>query len=359
MAAVSNSVVHLTMRFGLETLSVGTGVLYLRDEKYFIVTAWHNVTGLHTETLGYLSKNAAVPDNVVVSLAVKRGAYVSRWRVVLPIYTESSASFYIHPVNWPRIDVVAIPFDPCIHHDMELWHPDGNVEHCKIDLLHTVPAGEVAKLCPAQNYLPDRQMSQRWLDSVAITDELFIPGYPHDLKDIHGQPVWKRATIASSVQHGWDEQPKYLIDSASKSGMSGSPVFFYSPRGVLTMGGTTLNLMREIAILAGIYVGRVGIQGGNDPQIGTVWHPKVIDEIIDGQHYERLPHAIEVPSRELECAMAEVLKKIAPEVVQRLSDSNSPYWQMIINDVLSRLQGRVSLKRVRQEMCAQAGLPVD
>lgn len=70
MAAVSNSIVHLTMRFQKTELSIGTGFIYQSESNYYIITAWHNLTGRHSESLKLLSKNSAIPDNVVVNLAI-------------------------------------------------------------------------------------------------------------------------------------------------------------------------------------------------------------------------------------------------------------------------------------------------
>ena len=90
MAAVSNSVVHLTMRFQKTVLSIGTGVIYQYESEYFIVTAWHNLTGLHSETLKPLSKNLAIPDNVVVNLAVSIPEFgVTRHSITLPFVTSA------------------------------------------------------------------------------------------------------------------------------------------------------------------------------------------------------------------------------------------------------------------------------
>lgn len=118
MLAISNSIVHLTMRFDETVLAIGTGVLYEKDGQNFIVTAWHNVTGLHPETMRYLSDTGASPNNILATIAMtttdqgsSEGVTV-RLSVELPLQDDDKALFYIHPTNWPRVDVVAIPFDP-------------------------------------------------------------------------------------------------------------------------------------------------------------------------------------------------------------------------------------------------------
>ena len=51
----NNAVVLLEMFRGERLLATGTGVLYRSGSDTFIVTAWHNVTGRHSETLEPLS----------------------------------------------------------------------------------------------------------------------------------------------------------------------------------------------------------------------------------------------------------------------------------------------------------------
>lgn len=169
MAAVSNSIVHLTMRFGTTALSIGTGVLYLRDEKTYIVTAWHNVTGLHTESMEHLNENKAMPDNIVASIAISipnAGAF--RLPIVLPLYDDEKALFYIHPNNWPRIDVVAIPFDPQRSQTWNLSLSTGEETTIESQLsLHIAGSVGKSEVCPIQKYLvPRQELIQQWLDSV-------------------------------------------------------------------------------------------------------------------------------------------------------------------------------------------------
>lgn len=338
MAAVSNSVVHLTMRFERTVLAIGTGVIYERNDKFYIVTAWHNLTGRHPDTLNFQSKSNAVPDNVVVNIAVSYPFGVNRISVNIPLVDEDKSLFLIHPTRWPRVDVAAIPFDPDGVFKFDHWQPDGTVKEALISLVSdTVPT----ELCPIQRYLvPNTGVMDQWLDNVEVTEELFIPGYPHNIQDDYSQPVWKRATIASSVQNGWNGQPKFLVDSASKSGMSGSPVVYYSPQGKVTSGGRTNYFSQDVAILAGIYMGRTGVTDEADPQVGIVWHRSVIDEIIDGAHYECLPFDIEAKSSEIDAAIKEELKTCSRKGLDNVRNLDMPSRYYVRRRVLERLSGR-------------------
>lgn len=353
MAAVSSSIVHLTMRFGSTVLSIGTGMLYEDSGQHFIVTAWHNVTGLHPETLKHLSPTGAIPDNVVVRLVVRfPGIGTQRMAIILPLIGENESLFYIHPKNWPRIDVVAIPFDPKADHPCEFYMGDGSVKKASVNLLGmATEKGLKTEICPVQQFLlPNRAVVQSWIESVDVTEELFIPGYPHNVSDDHVQPVWKRATIASSVQGGWNREPKFLVDSASKSGMSGSPVFYYNPNGEVRILGRTHRFTEEVAILAGVYVGRIGVTKEADPQIGTVWHRSVIDEIIEGKSMERLPAEIEVSPRNLESEINKALSTCSQRGLENVNNPDLPSRHYLQHRILETVNGRASPKRVLDEI---------
>ncbi|MDD4963405.1 MAG: hypothetical protein PHI11_05725 [Gallionella sp.] len=347
MAAISNSVVHLTMRFQKTVLSIGTGVTYQYENEYFIVTAWHNLTGRHSETLKCLSKNQATPDNVVVALAVSFPDFgATRLSITLPLLDEEKSLFFVHSVNWPRIDVAAIPFDPAADHLSELHLSTGERRDIRLSPIMSMPNGTRSEICPIQKYLvPDDDVIKKWLESVEVTEELFIPGYPHNIQDYYAQPVWKRATVASSVQLGWDREPKFLVDSASKSGMSGSPVLYYNSKGAVQIYGTRYQFGKDIAILVGIYVGRLGVEGEADPQIGTVWNQSVIAEIIQDRCLEKLPSEIELSSNELLAGALRVLAGYSRKGLESVKDPEMPSRHYACHQLMKDVNGRSSPKR--------------
>ena len=178
--------------------------------------------------------------------------------------------------------------------------------------------------------------------------------YPQNIMDRHMQPVWKRATIASIVQNGWNGERKYLVDSASQSGMSGAPVFLYKPSGKLRVGSSTYVVGGTAAVLAGVYVGRIGVTEKADPQIGIVFHASVIDEIIDANCFAPLTNDLELNNRELEAAILDQLRTASPEGIANISDESIPSRFYVRSAVLDRIQGRASPKRVLEEILALA-----
>jgi hypothetical protein len=74
----------------------------------------------------------------------------------------------------------------------------------------------------------------------------------------------------------------YLIDTASRPGMSGSPVILRSWTNLMVDPGVMGISDRPLNRLIGVYSGRLDAEK-SDAQIGMVWHESFIPEIIDAQ----------------------------------------------------------------------------
>lgn len=356
MAEINNSIVHLTMRFRSTELAIGTGFVYKKDEKFYIVTAWHNVTGRHPDTFTLSNKNCAVPDRVAVNFCLLlNSGHSIRMAIFLPLHDDERACFYIHPKNWPRVDVVAIPFDPYAAHPIAGYTGDGKELDGSVSLFMNMSHGLTTSISPIQKYiLPREGIVNDWFEGVDVTEELFIPGYPQNVHDRQTQPVWKRGTIASSVQMGWNQEKKFLIDSASKSGMSGAPVLYYNPRGRVSVHGRTRQFSRAASILAGVYVGRMGVNEKQDPQVGIVWHSDVIDEIIDGARYEEHPDFLGIPTRELEQAINEALATCSKEGLENIKNPRMPSRYYVQREIMEKIEGRATAENVLSNLLALA-----
>ena len=119
VAALNSSVVHLTMRFNEQELSIGTGFLYERDGQMYIITAWHNVTGRNAESLELLSRRGATPNNVLATLALCTSTGMAlRVSIEVQLLDDEKSLYFIHPHSYPKVDVVAIPLDTSVPHRM-------------------------------------------------------------------------------------------------------------------------------------------------------------------------------------------------------------------------------------------------
>jgi hypothetical protein len=94
-----------------------------------------------------------------------------------------------------------------------------------------------------------------------VAAEVFILGYPKGLSMQGVMPVWKRGSIASEpLINVMDQAPAFLVDAATRDGMSGSPVLYFGDE-------ITDALRRSAAVgnrqgepwLVGVYAGREGV----------------------------------------------------------------------------------------------------
>ena len=102
-------------------------------------------------------------------------------------------------------------------------------------------------------------------------------------------PIWKRASIATEPSLPAFNEPCFLVDSATREGMSGSPVVAYAtsarhyPHLAVNSGEITpetILLYKPGLAFLGIYSGRIGVGDLFEAQIGKVWYASVIDEML-------------------------------------------------------------------------------
>jgi hypothetical protein len=107
--------------------------------------------------------------------------------------------------------------------------------------------------------------------------DCFILGFPEQLFGAANTPIWKRGSIASEP---YQHHP-YLVDSATRKGMSGAPVIARHT-GIFGMQGDTMTgkeIIGTVEKFVAIYSGRVG-DDALGFQLGTAWQSKVLDDIL-------------------------------------------------------------------------------
>jgi hypothetical protein len=107
--------------------------------------------------------------------------------------------------------------------------------------------------------------------------DVFIPGYPFEIRP-PAFPVWKRGSIASGPEITRVTTGYMLVDTASRPGMSGSPVLQRSWGHHLV----SINRTQQRTKLLGVYSGRVPTDHPHEAQIGLAWDKSYIDETIAG-----------------------------------------------------------------------------
>lgn len=246
------------------SFATATGFLWERNGRWFLVTNAHALAGWDYTRNRALSGNASTPTHVSLNLWVEMPSPHTPGRLVtgaqgkrLPVEDDGEPLWLVHPVHGAAVDVAVL--------EMCLTPTAEDVEALGVTRIATAPVNK-----------------HDWVSfPPSAGDDALVLGYPHGMHS-GGFPIWKRASVASEPDMDIDGLPKLLIDTATREGMSGSPVLVVSrgvtsPRGVFgedSVFGESLNFL-------GVYSGRIGV----DPmgvQLGLVWKSSVIDEIIDG-----------------------------------------------------------------------------
>ena len=242
----SVATVPLRMLFNDTDLSVGTGFIWEHAGKHFLITNWHNVSGRDVFTKKHLSKTAGEPNrlalwlNVAGKLGVKAEAF-------LPIRDGYGAPLWlVHPKMGNDADVVAMPLPPIPEADM---YPINRMQNDPM--------------------------------TVRVGADVFVLGYPYGLGP-GGLPIWKRGSIASEPMLVSPEQPYILVDTASRPGMSGSPVIARTNGSYTDANGNMMMTGGLPTRFVGIYSGRMVAPDPLDAQLGLVWPEALIREIVAG-----------------------------------------------------------------------------
>ena len=245
---LSLSTIPITPFFNDLQLPEATGFIWKRRERFYLVTNWHVVSALDLFTKTHLSNGGSRPNKLRCHFLIRVGQY-ERELVDVPLRNENDEPlWFIHPAQETRaIDIVALPLDyECLK--------------ARVTLL---PVNELA---------PGKL-------AIMIGMDVFILGYPFGSKP-PAFPVWKRGSIASEPDLVRLTTGYYLVDTASRPGMSGSPVILRSWSNHILESNmwTTSNDQLPIDRIIGVYSGRLR---PTDAQIGIAWHVEYIDQIVD------------------------------------------------------------------------------
>ncbi|MEC2054220.1 trypsin-like peptidase domain-containing protein (plasmid) [Peribacillus psychrosaccharolyticus] len=238
----------IEMKFNEQKISSGTCFFYREENRDYLVTNRHNVTGRHNETGDLLSKRGSIPNILSIRLVIDSDG-PNEWAFHdIPLIDEEDNPLWIeHPNYGKKVDVVILPIKLPDH---LIYYPINILEE---------PLNENTK--------------------ARVGQDVFILGYPFEISS-GGLPIWKRASMASEPEFDIDNLPKMYVDTASRSGMSGSPVVIKERRPVTIMSKKEGEFSRCYTKLIGIYSGRIGAKDELEAQLGIVWKSDLIPEII-------------------------------------------------------------------------------
>ncbi|UZX04013.1 trypsin-like peptidase domain-containing protein [Arthrobacter sp. CDRTa11] len=226
-------------------LATGTGFVVMHEQRPFLITNWHNLAGRDPETNEIKSSRGVTPDEVRIlhNDARKVGSWIFK--------------------SEPLLDAAENPL--WVEHD---WGKEVDV----VALSLTDTDGVTFYPYALENNMEDQVM-------LGPSSSVNIIGFPFAESSHAGIGIWARGTIASEMDLDYRDWPRFLIDSRTRPGQSGSPVMFYSPGGaVLLKSGTTAYFSEPIIQLLGVYSGRIN----KESDLGIVWKIEIIREVLSG-----------------------------------------------------------------------------
>ena len=120
--------------------------------------------------------------------------------------------------------------------------------------------------------------------SVQIGMDVFVLGYPFGSAP-PSFPVWKRGSIASEPELVRLGEKYYLVDTASRPGMSGGPVVLRTYGAHLTESGPSMTTEPATKFL-GIYSGRLHTKDPEDAQLGEFGRNRSVSEIVEANTFD-------------------------------------------------------------------------
>ncbi|MDB2439653.1 trypsin-like peptidase domain-containing protein [Hellea sp.] len=228
-----------------------TGFVCKRNNKYYLVTNKHVVTGKNPATNKFIS-GSTIPGRISFNLRKNSNPSlptqnsspfpVSKLRLYDDEYDLKTKQWLEHPTD-PKIDVVALDITTIIAPEQTPY--------------------ESIMCFDLENFKSHTDL--------AVMDQVFIVGYPLDPKLYPEHfPIYKSATIATEpfLRFG---SPYFLVDGKTKSGMSGSPVL-RQERDIVRVDGLKLTHITDRRNFLGIYSGRdVNDEELTTAELGIVW----------------------------------------------------------------------------------------
>jgi hypothetical protein len=186
----SLAAVPVEMYFEMTLLAKATALVWQLGEQYFLITNWHVVSGKNPLTGEHLDKTTlAEPNRIRVVWNAKQAPMKMRLSEEFSLRGPGGEPhWWVHPEHGQRVDVIAFP-------------------------IVKTPAAELVPI----NKIPENDLA------IHIGMDVFVIGYPYGPDDSY-MPVWKRGSIASEPELVGPQNLFLYIDTASRKGMSGSPV---------------------------------------------------------------------------------------------------------------------------------------
>ena len=161
----------------------------------------------------------------------------------------------------------------------ELFEKDGKtprwLEHPTLHGAADIIALPLATTENVQFYPLDVKLARTDL-AVAPGDTVSIVGFPFGQPQQFGLPIWKTGTVASDLDVEIGSKPMFLLDTTSRPGMSGSPVYAVRFGMIHRANGQMMNSPTRVVRFLGIYS-----QQNLESELGGVWKASAVIALYD------------------------------------------------------------------------------
>ncbi|MEH6828570.1 trypsin-like peptidase domain-containing protein [Parasphingorhabdus sp.] len=232
-------------------LAIGTGFFYKYGSQRYLVTNWHNVTGIDFQSGKSISSTGARPTNFAVRFVTNDSR--ATLYLNLGLYDEKGdPAWLIDPNSSRKVDVLAIP--------LPTWPKDS-----------------------INTFIGD--IEERDLQ-ISVGVDVFIIGFPQGI-DRGLAPLWKKGSLAVDPDTANNlSKPYWLIDCASRKGMSGSPVVIRRFSPFEDESGNVFSRGHGTRFI-GIYSGRFEDKDPLGAHLGIVWPRELLQEIVVAGVFDR------------------------------------------------------------------------
>ena len=205
---------HIDMLLGGKKIGSGTGFLYKPNgiNKQFLVTNYHILTASNPiNPRATLEGYPDCPDSICFSVPDKKNAEPIRCGI--PLFKEDHPKWLEHKDRPKGVDIVAIPVNFPLNCTV--------FDQTQLSLVDDI--------------------------NFEVGSDLFIVGFPYGYGAGDFLPIWKKGTVASEPLFEPDGLKRFYIDSFTKPGMPGSPVFAVEKREIIYLeknGGKTIQRIK-------------------------------------------------------------------------------------------------------------------
>lgn len=168
---------RLDMTANGTSLGMGTGFAFSWDDRPWLITNRHNLTGRRQDTGEPIHRSAATPDTVFVHHNTIPESRASTWTFewepcAEPVVDAEGAPLWLeHPVHGSEVDVVALP-------------------------IRNVPSDAMIVTYTTHDFSKPL--------GVGVSQDLSIIGFPYGLESGGIVGVWMRGTVATEPSLDWE-----------------------------------------------------------------------------------------------------------------------------------------------------------